>query len=107
MQHVTRVIKGLIWSKSDDEQYSTATLKDIDTDVQAIKQFVRTHIGSTYAAATQPSDANLLNVNMADWGGLRTPRGSAPFNQIRNAQAGCREYVERQLTKLCPWQRWC
>lgn len=106
VQHVTRAIKGLIWSKRDDEKHSTATLKDIDTDVQAIKQFLRTHIGSTYAVATQPSDANVLNVNMADWGGLRTPRGSAPFNQIRNAQAGYREYVERQLTKLCPWQRW-
>ena len=29
-------------------------------------------------------------------GGLRTPCGSAPFAQIRNANAGIREYVERQ-----------
>ena len=80
--------------------------KDAANDVNKIKDFLRSHIGTTYLAATQPSDANLLAVDMSDWGGLRTPRGSAPFNQIRNAQTGYRAYVLAQLTKLCPWQHW-
>ena len=103
MQHVTRSIKSIIWA---NRKKDTATLKDVSPDVQAIKVFLRANIGTNYIAATQPSNANLLNVDMSDWGGLRTPIGSAPFNQIRAAQNGIREYVERQLTKLCPWQRW-
>ena len=103
MQHVTRVIKGMVWSK---RKQSTATPKDIDPDVRAIKNFLKTNIGTTYVAATRQSDANLLSVDMTDWGGLRTPRGSAPFNQICGAQQGFREYVRQQVTKLCPWQHW-
>ena len=106
MHHVSRAIKVLMWSNRDEERYSRSALKDIDADVQAIKEFLRANIGTDYATATQQSDANLLSVDMAEWGGLRTPRGSAPFAQIRNANAGIREYVERQITKLCPWQRW-
>ena len=106
MHHVSRAIKGLMWSNRDEERYSRSALKDIDADVQAIKEFLRARIGTDYATATQQSDANLLSVDMAEWGGLRTPRGSAPFAQIRAANAGIREYVERQITKLCPWQRW-
>ena len=74
--------------------------------VAIIKEFLRTHIGTTYATATQPSDANLLSVDMSDWGGLRRPRACAPFNQIRGAQAGVGEYVRRQVAKLCPWHHW-
>ena len=103
MQHIARVVKGIVWSK---RKQSTSALKDIDPDVQAIKDFLRNKIGTTYIAATCQSDANLLSVDMADWGGLRTPRGSAPFNQIRGAQFGYREYVRTQVAKLCPWQRW-
>ena len=103
MQHVARAIKGLIWA---NRKHDKATPKDVTVDVQAIKEFLRARIGTNYVACTQPSDANLLNVDMADWGGLRTPRASAPFNQIRNAQQGYRDYVQRQLQKLCPWQRW-
>ena len=43
---------------------------------------------------------------MSDWGGRAYPRTNAPFQQLRNAQNGYREYVEEQLQKLCPWQRW-
>ena len=103
MQHIARVVKGIVWSK---RKQSTSALKDIDPDVQAILDFLRSKIGTTYIAATCQSDANLLSVDMADWGGLRTPRGSAPFNQIRGAQFGYREYVRTQVAKLCPWQRW-
>ena len=34
-----------------------------------IKEFLRQHIGTTYATATQPSDANLLGVDMQEWAG--------------------------------------
>ena len=103
LQHVSRALKSLIWSRR--RRYEK-TYKDITTDVNAIKNFLRAQIGGNYATCTQPSVANLLSVDMSEWGGLRTPRGSAPFNQIRAANAGVREYVTRQVTKLCPWQRW-
>ena len=103
MQHVSRAVKKLMWFLRKEKQ---TVPKDAQDDVNAIKAFLRSNIGTTYFAATQPSDANLLNVDMSEWGGLRTPRGSAPFTQIRNAQAGYRAYVEAQLSKLCPWQRW-
>ena len=74
--------------------------------MQRIKEFLRQNIGTTYATATQPSDANLLGVYMADWGGLRRQRARAPFNQVRNADGGYREYVRHQLAKLCPWHHW-
>ena len=103
MQHVTRAVKMLVWSAR--KRYERGP-KDAASDVNKIKDFLRSHIGTTYLAATQPSDANLLAVDMSEWGGLRTPRGSAPFNQIRNAQTGYRAYVLAQVTKLCPWQHW-
>ena len=66
-----RSMKSLVyWRRTRD----TATPKDIGADVLLIKEFLRKHIGATYATATQPSDANLLGVDMSDWGGLRQPR---------------------------------
>ena len=88
MQHVARALKNFIWSRRTRNE---KTYKDITTDVNTIKNFLRAHIGGDYATATQPSVANLLSVDMSEWGGLRTPRGSAPFNQIRAANAGYRE----------------
>ena len=103
MQMVTRAVQSLVRSR---RSLDTATLKDISADVQLIKEFLRHHIGTTYATATRPSDANLLGIDMADWGGLRRQRACAPFNQMRNAAAGYRDYVQRQLAKLCPWHHW-
>jgi len=90
----------------EDVAHDTATPKDIAADVLLIKEFLRQHIGTTYATATQPSDANLLGVDMSDWGGLRRPRVCAPFNQLRGANGRYRLYVRRQLAKLCPWHHW-
>lgn len=103
MQHVIRGVKRLVWAKRARD---TATVKDIDRDVQLILEFLRGTIGTTYREATRPSDNNLLGVDMADWGGLRRPRARAPFNQVRNANGGYRWYVRRQITKLCPWHHW-
>ena len=83
MQHVCNAIKRLVWWRRKEDE---ATLKNIDTDVQLIKEFLRMHIGTTYAAATQQSNANQLSVDMSDWGGLRNARASAPYQQIRNSQ---------------------
>lgn len=103
MQFVTRAVKSLVyWRRTHD----TATLKDIEADKLLIKEFLRQFIGTTYATVTQPSDANLLSIDMTDWGGLRRPRQCAPFNQMRAAQGGYRDYVRRQLAKLCPWHHW-
>jgi hypothetical protein len=103
VQFVVRSIKSLVYRRRARD---SATPKDVAADVALIKEFLRTHIGTTYATATQPSDANLLSVDMSDWGGLRRPRACAPFNQIRGAQAGVGEYVRRQVAKLCPWHHW-
>jgi len=103
MQHVLRVMKRMVWSKRARD---TNTLKNIDVDVQKIKEFLRDNIGHTYAEATSPCDQNVLAVDMSDWGGLRRPRARAPFNQLRGAQGGYRYYVRAQLAKLCPWHHW-
>ena len=88
-----RCLRSLVfWRLARD----TATPKNIRVDVDLIKDQLRRDIGTTFAAATLPSDANLLGVDMADWGGLRRPRACAPFQQMRNAQGGYREYVRRQ-----------
>ena len=103
MQHVVRCMKLLIrFNRKPD----TATLKDIRTDVDMIKDFVRSSIGSTYSQATTPSDDNLLGVDMKDWGGLRRARASAPWTKLRLAARSNRAYVRRQLAKLCPWHQW-
>ena len=103
LQHVVRIVKSLVYSRRARDD---ATQKDIKADVALIKEFLRARTGTTYATATQPSDANLLGVDMSDWGGLRRPRACAPFNQVREAQGGYRSYVRRQLAKLCPWHHW-
>ena len=103
VQFVVRTIKSLTDRKRARD---SATPKDVNADVALIKEFLRVHIGTTYATATQPSDANLLSVDMSDWGGLRRQRACAPFNQIRGAQGGVRAYVRRQVAKLCPWHHW-
>ena len=103
MQTVVRTTKSIIYRRSARD---TATPKDITADVLRIKEFLREHIGITYATATQPSAANLLGVDMSSWGGLRRQRAYAPFNQLREAQGGYRDYVRRQITKLCPWHHW-
>ena len=104
MQHLSRAIKRIVFANRSDD--SSPKLRDIRVDVDKIKEFLRTNIGTTYAAATQPSNDNLLSVDMSDWGGRAYPRTNSPFQQLRNAQNGFREYVENQLQKLCPWQRW-
>ena len=86
MQHVNRAVKRIVFAKRSDD--SSPKLRDIRVDVDKIKAFLRTKIGTAYAAATQPSNDNLLSVDMSDWGGRAYPRTNAPFQQLRNAQNG-------------------
>jgi hypothetical protein len=101
-QHVVRNINSIVKANRQE----SATLKAIETDKALIKEFLRKHIGTTYAQATQPSDANLLSVDMTDWGGLRRARQCTPQQQMRKAMADYRSYVQRQVVKLCPWHIW-
>ena len=86
-----------------------ATLKDIDTDVALIKDYLRHHIGTTFAQATTPSDDNLLNLDMTDWGGDRSAaqkRNNTPWALIRLAMVDYRKYVQEKVTGACPWHKW-
>ena len=103
VRNVRRSVKLLVHANRKPD---TATLKDVQVDVDAIKEFLRSHIGTTFNQATAPSDDNQLSVDMSDWGGLRNPRGNAPFAQVRNARGDVYAYVREQLGKLCPWHQW-
>ena len=103
MQHVTRAFLRLVRVKRKREVLSA---KEAQQDVDAIKQFFYSHAGSNFAQCTQPSDANVMSIDMTDWGGLQTPRHSAPFMQMRRAQTGYRDFVEGVITRLAVWQTW-
>ena len=67
------------------------------------------HIGTTFAQATTPSDVNLLNLDMTDWGGDRSAaqkRNNTPWALIRLAMVDYRTYVEEKVTNACPWHKW-
>jgi hypothetical protein len=85
---------------------SAEKLKQIDTDVEAIKEFLRAKIGRNFQEATTPSDENLMNIDMADWGGNRAARASAPWEQMRLAMRDYREYVRKVVTEKCKWHYW-
>ena len=100
---VLRGLKSITRRFRKDE---TESLKKIDADVEKIKEFLRLKIGSDWATATTPSNENVLGVDMADWGGNCRPRKNAPWKQMERGMADYREYVTRNITKLCPWHRW-
>ena len=82
--------------------------KDIRTDVEMIKATLRQKIGSDYATCTSPSDANLLGLDLTDWGGDRSAhskRNGTP-SQMQRAMADYCEYVEAKVSDLCPWHHW-
>lgn len=83
-----------------------ATLKNVKADVELIKAFLRQKIGTTYDEATQPSDENLLEVDMSTWGGLRNARFGTPWARVERSMQEYRAYVQDQVTKLCPWHQW-
>jgi hypothetical protein len=83
--------------------------KDIDNDVLLIKEFLRHHIGTTYAQATSPSDTPFPQMDMSEWGGTRNSnaiRNGTPWRQMETAMHDYRSYVERKLGDLCVWHKW-
>ena len=88
--------------RKDDVEH----LKYIKTDKELIKTYLRENIGTTFQECTAPSDENLLNVDVADWGGMRNLRENTPWKQSERAMRDYREYVRRHLGKLCPWHHW-
>ena len=90
----------------DQRKVETATDKNIDNDVALIKDFLRSKIGTTYAAATAQSDTNVLGVDLTNWGGTRYARREAPWAQMENEMADYDDYVEGVITRLCPWHQW-
>ena len=103
---VNRALDKIIKARREPD---AAKAKDIDQDVAAIKDFLRASIGHNSASATAPSDANLLNIDTADWGGGRNPRQHTPWAKMARAMSGeqdYREYVPAKLGEYCPWHRW-
>jgi hypothetical protein len=87
----------------------SATLKKIDTDKQKLKEWLRSSIGTTYAQATQASDANTLNVDMSRWGGDRSAaskRRATPWAKRAAVMADYDEYIRKKLCDYCHWHRW-
>ena len=102
IQYVMRALLRLVRA---GRKRDMATPREIRADVDTMLMFFRANVGKRYTACTKASDEHLPGVDLSTWGGTRSPRHSAPFNQIRRAQGGYRAYVEAQITKLCPWQR--
>ena len=83
--------------------------KVVRTDVDAIKEFLRGTIGTTYAQVTTASDANLMGIDLTDWGGDRTARekrNGTPWAQMQRAMRDYRDYVQHKVADLCPWHSW-
>lgn len=101
---VIRNLKRLVGANRKENK--SGTLKDIKADVEIIKQFLRDHLGTTFEAATAPSDENALGVDLSDWGGLRRARERAPWVAMRDTMQDYRAYVREEIAKLCPWHHW-
>ena len=100
------VLRGLKNIVHRFRQPDPESLKQIDADVDKIKKFLRETIGDDFRTATTPSSANLLGLDMADWGGNQYPRNHTPWKQMERAMADYPEYVTDNVTKLSPWHRW-
>ena len=88
--------------RKDDVEH----LKYIKTDKELIKTYLRENIGTTFQECTAPSDENLLNVDVADWGGMRNLREHTPWKQMERGMEDYRKYVRDHLGRLCHWHRW-
>ena len=92
-----------------DRERDEAKKKNIDQDVALIKEFLRAALGSTWSQVTLPSDANLLNIDMSDWGGGRNARAHTPWAKMARAMSGdhdYRKYVTEKLGDYCHWHMW-
>lgn len=82
-----------------------AKMKNMENDVQLLKQLLRAKVGNTWQEATTQNSESKLGI---------THRGALPWENIRHAQqrgAGggdesVQAYALRHVTRLAPWQRW-
>ena len=87
-QHVKRQLETVQHRfRKDDVEH----LKYIDTDKELIKAYLREKIGTTFQECTAPSNENLLDVDVKDWGGLRGLREHTPWKQSERAMTGITE----------------
>ena len=100
------VLRGIMMITRRNRKPETESLKQIDADVEKIKEFLREKIGTDFRAATTPSDENPLDLHMAEWGGNRRARQCTPWARMEGGMRDYRAYVTRQVTKLCPWHHW-
>ena len=100
------VLRGVMMITRRNRKIEAESLKNIDADVETIKKFLRAKIGPDFTTATRPSHENLLVVDMSDWGGNQYPRRNTPWVKMQRETRHYRNYVRRNVTKLCPWHRW-
>ena len=105
---VQRGLDAIMQRKSNDMD-GIETPKNIDADVKLIKEFLKDSLGSTWAEVTVPSHANLLDLDLTDWGGDRTDAAKiagTPWAQIQRAALNYRDFVKKKLAKSCNWHIW-
>ena len=101
------VVRGLEAILHSSRAEVNERLKPIKTDKDLIKDFLRQRIGTTFAVATAPSNVNLLQLDLADWGGqMGSRRENTPWEQMRRSMQNYRSYVQKNVAKLCPWHHW-
>ena len=106
------VSRGLLDMVQRERADRAEYLKPIQTTKDLIKEYLRDKIGRDFATATQESDANLLNLDMLEWGGDRNDqqrRNGAPWEQMRRDSQNFRDYVGDAVSGpngLCKWHMW-
>lgn len=77
--------------------------KQISTDKELIKKYLRENIGSDFATCTAYSDDDVLGLDLSSWGGNNHKRENTPWKQTERKMQDYREYVRMHLGRLCPW----
>jgi hypothetical protein len=89
-----------------NRQPETEHLKQISTDKELIKKYLRENIGSDFATCTAHSDDDVLGLDLSSWGGKDHMRENTPWKQTERKMQDYREYVRTHLGRLCPWHHW-
>ena len=89
-----------------NRQPETEQLKQISTDKELIKKYLRENIGSDFATCTAHSDDDVLGLDLSSWGGKDHMRENTPWKQTERKMQDYREYVRTHLGRLCPWHHW-
>eukprot|EP00965_Chrysotila_dentata_P209723 6185468-Pleurochrysis_carterae.AAC.2 len=90
----------------------TRTLKDIDAPIKAVVNFLNSTIGTTFTEASNPSNQNLMGLDLSKWGGFQAGcmrRTSLPWEKTKAANTGSNEYrayVAVHCGRLFPWHKW-